>query len=365
MQQDTLTQAAIARAQAALAIAGGQPENSRTGFLAGRFLKSIACGGTDPAAYVRQQPWERGDVLTKAVGAIGTGDLGAGAMTPVLADFVDIVRPLTALARMGVALLPFGNRSLTRSAGQAAGFHAEGGAIPVSGIRFAPSAALHPHPVSGMDVVTREALDGTPGLDRFIASSLAADVADAIDLAFLDPLNDGTGPAPASITYGAITIPSVGDPKADVEAAIAAFGGDMRRAHFVLHPRTAAQMAFAAADWTDTSIGVQGGRIVGIPAVCSESVPYDSSGALIVLVDAGSLAAALEATDLVTSDQGMIEMDDSPSGNSATPTTAQAVSLWQSNSVAFKATCRIDWQVRRGGGVVAVSGANYAGSASP
>lgn len=361
MQQDTLTQAAIARAQAALAIASDQHENSRTGFLAGRFLKSIACGGVEPATYVRQQPWERGDVLTRAVGAIGQGDLGAGAMAPVLEDFIDLVRPLSVLARMGVPLLPFGNRSLTRSAGQAAGFHAEGGAIPVSGLRFAPSAALHPHPVSAMDVVTREALDGSPGLDRFIAASLAADVADAIDRAFLDPFNDGTGPAPASITNGAITIPSVGDPKADVEAAIAAFAGDMRRAHFVLHPRTAAQLAFAAADWTDTSIGVQGGRIVGIPAVCSESVPFDSSGALIVLADASSLAVALEATDLVASDQGLIEMDDSPAGSSATPTPTQAVSLWQSNSVAFKATCRIDWQVRRAGSVVVVSGASYSG----
>src|SRR5690606_33504750 len=136
------------------------------------------------------------------------------------------------------------------------------------------------------------------GLEQFVGASLAQSTASVIDAAFLDPSNDGSGPAPRSITHtdssgGAIQIASAGDARTDFEAMLAAYQGDLSRAALVMHPTTAVSLAFSVRDWGDTSIGIQGGRILGIPTLCSESAPVDSAGAAITLLDVGGLAAAL------------------------------------------------------------------------
>jgi hypothetical protein len=52
------------------------------------------------------------------------------------------------------------------------------------------------------------------------------------------------------------------------------------------------------------------------------------------------------------SDQASLLMDDTPASNSTTPTPAQLVSLWQTNSVAFLVERFLNWQKRRATSVV-------------
>lgn len=361
---DDFSRAAIHRARSALDLADSAPA---TGFLSGRFLKSLGLTSnrTEAVQFASAQSWCE---VSRIKSALSSGDVGSGDLAAVMADFWDVARPMSVLGRLpGLVLRPFRQKAITPTTGAIAAFHAEGDAIPVSGLRFALLAGLHERFVTAIDVATREALQRTAGLDRFIAIPLARSLATEIDREFLDPNNDGSGAAPRSITHatssdGAIHVPATGDAKADFEALFSAYAGDLTTAALVMHPLTAVGLAFTAADWGDTELGARGGRVLGLPAICSESVPMDSSGGLVVLVDVGALDAAAEVTVLDSSDQGTIEMTNPPTGNSITPTGSQTVSLWQTGSVAFKATAVTDWAMRRPGSVAVLTAASYAGS---
>lgn len=366
---DPFQTAALQRAQAALSLASGNDHNNAPGFVAGRLLKSLAIAGPQAAEFVDSTAWLDRSRIKAAIGAITIGDVGNGDLRAAMSDFADLVRPLSVLGRLpGLVMRPFKQKTLTRVAGSAAGFFQDGDAIPVSGLRFQPHRALAEHFVGALDVATIEALNGTDALDRFVGISLAADVAAAIDRAMLDPSNDGSGNAPRAITHadtngGAIVLASTGDPKADFEALIAAYGGSWASPALILHPIAAAQLAFTANDWGDTNIGIAGGRILGIPAVCSDAVSLDTNGgSYITLLDVAGLAAALEVRTLEIAREASIELSTTPAGSSAAPTQTELVSLWQAGAVGMLATAVTDWRMRRDGGVVCLTGASYGGT---
>ena len=65
-------------------------------------------------------------------------------------------------------------------------------------------------------------------------------------------------------------------------------------------------------------------------------------------------------------DTATIEQDDAPTGASDVPTAASTtqVNLWQSDSVGFKVTRRINFAKRRSGAVVYLANGEYGGVAS-
>jgi dienelactone hydrolase len=85
----------------------------------------------------------------------------------------------------------------------------------------------------------------------------------------------------------------------------------------------------------------------------------------------GDIVILLNASDIYLADDGEIsvdasreaslEMSDAPAHNSGTPTPAQMVSMWQTNSVAIRAERTINWMRRRDPAVVYLTGVSWGG----
>jgi len=107
-------------------------------------------------------------------------------------------------------------------------------------------------------------------------------------------------------------------------------------------------------------VNMDGGVLWGLPVVASEHVPSDSNGHFVVLVNASDIYLGDEGGFRVDmTDQASLQMDDDPGHDSDTPTAAQLVSLWQTNSVAFRAERIINWMRRRDSAVQVLSGVNW------
>ncbi len=161
----------------------------------------------------------------------------------------------------------------------------EGAQIPVT--RFSLEAVpLRPTTVASISVFSREVMSAS-NIEEIVDSELRATDARAIDLAFIDPANAGIpNIRPPSITYGAPAIASTGDPSVDLARLFEAFDGDASTAYFVAHPRVAVRLALhrdAGGAYVFPDVSPRGGSLLGVPLLTSTSVPYDSSGSIVVL----------------------------------------------------------------------------------
>ena len=102
-----------------------------------------------------------------------------------------------------------------------------------------------------------------------------------------------------------------------------------------------------------------GGDLDGVPLRVSQYLANNggSGGAPLILVDESEIYLADDGSvTLDQSDQVSLEMSDSPAHNSGTPTAAQLVSMWQTNSIAFRAERSIWWGPRRSGAIQWIDG---------
>ena len=91
-------------------------------------------------------------------------------------------------------------------------------------------------------------------------------------------------------------------------------------------------------------MGMDGGRLLKLPVITSEYVP----DGFVVILNANDIYFADEggiAVDM--SREASLEMDNAPSHDSTTPTESSLVSLWQTNSVGFRAERTLNWARRR------------------
>lgn len=84
-----------------------------------------------------------------------------------------------------------------------------------------------------------------------------------------------------------------------------------------------------------------GGELAGIPAVVTAAVPAGTAR----LLDASSIVVAAEDVQLRASNAADIEMVDNPVQNAATPTAAQLVSMFQTDSTALH--CHVSFAAQR------------------
>jgi hypothetical protein len=105
-------------------------------------------------------------------------------------------------------------------------------------------------------------------------------------------------------------------------------------------------------------IGMNGGTFEGMPAIVSEY-----AGPLLILVNASDIYLADEGgIQIDLSREASLQMDTAPTQNSTTPTATAMVSMFQTNSVAFRAERTINWARRRPTSVAYLTGVNYGGS---
>ena len=319
-------------------------------------LKSAIGGGSqEDMMEVASQRWGTASaemVVRAAVGAVDSDDVGRD---PTSLEFMGLVREQSVFGRLsGLRKVPFNVRMPRIGNGASTYWIGEAAPKPVSK-PVVMGSQLKPAKVAGIVVITKEALMAAGrNAETALQNDLVRAVTATWDEAFLDPTNAGeAGVRPASITNGAATVPATADPTADIEALIAAFGGDFASAYFVMAPDTAVHLAKrrtgTAYEFAD--LGPRGGSILGIPTVTSRAAP----AGMVALIDPTGITGGDEGIEIRRASHTSLQMSDDPEDG---PT--ELVSLWQANLIALLAEVHTNWEVQRPGSVAVITGADYA-----
>jgi len=110
-----------------------------------------------------------------------------------------------------------------------------------------------------------------------------------------------------------------------------------------------------------TGMSMNGGTVGGIPVIVTDYVASDvTSGSTVVLVSAENILVADDGAIVIdASNQVSVEMQDVPTNSSATGTGASLVSMWQTNSTAFRAERWINWRTARTPSVVYITAVQW------
>lgn len=302
--------------------------------------------------------------LVKAGVAGATPDgYGGELVQPGALEFVSAWRPQTIIGRAGLRRVPADVPVVAQTGTATAYWTAAGKATPLSAAAF-DRERLRPLRVSALVVVPEELLRSSDA-EEVLVDDLAAAGVEAEDRALVDPTNIGVaGEMPASVTHDAPAVASTGNLADDMAEAAEVFEGRWSSSVLVMHPTTAMQAALAGDGLgLAAMLGPRGGELATIPVICSEAVPYDSTGGLLVLMDVSGIVFTDGPAEVSRSSVAAVEMADNPTGDAGTPTGATTlVPLWQTESVGLIVTSRVAWRKARPGSVVCITGANYAAS---
>ena len=295
----------------------------------------------------------------------------------VYADFAEFLRPMTILGKFGnggipsLRQIPFRVPLITQTGGGAAYWVGEGKPKPLTALDF-DRTTLDELKVATISVVTEELLrKSSPSADAILRDQLAAAVAAKIDLTFIDPaVSASAGVSPASITNGVSAVTSSGNDadaiREDVRALMATFiaaNNPPTTAVWVMSATTALALSLmnnplGQAEFPNISMA--GGTFLGIPVIVSEYLSAVSAGGYVALVNASDIYFGDEGgVDVAVSREASLQMLDNPTNDSVTPTATSMVSMFQTNSVAFRAERILNWKKRRASAVALLDEVNW------
>jgi hypothetical protein len=292
------------------------------------------------------------------------------------ADFVSFLRPQTILGKFGtdgipaLRQVPFRVPLVSQTAGGEGYWVGEGAAKPLTAFDFSRT-TLEPLKVANIAVLTEEVVrDSSPSAEMIIRDALRDALVQRLDIDFVNPAKAAVaGVSPASITNGSTDdIASSGTDadaiRLDVRSVFARFiaaNNAPSTGVWIMSATNAlalSMMVNALGQSEFPGISMTGGRFQGLPVIISEHV-----GNVIILVNASDIYLADEggiAIDL--SREASLQMADNPTMNSTTPTGIASVSMFQTNSVAFRAERTINWARRRPTSVSYLTGVAYGGA---
>lgn len=284
-------------------------------------------------------------------------------------EFVEYLRPMTIIGKMaGLRRVPFNVRYPTQSAGSSVGWVGQGAAKKVGKLTLSYG-SLGFAKAAGIVVITQElARFSSPSAELMVRDDLAAEMQYFLDAQFIDPgVAASANVSPASVLNGATNIrqaaaawTSAANVETDVKAFLATFAANeigLGGAYWAMTPDVALSLSMirttGGENFAYPDITVDGGTWFGLPVITSNAVPHSTS--------AGSVVALVKPSEVFLADDGAIaidvsteaslEMDSAPSGNSTSPTAAQLVSMFQTNSMAIRVERIINWSRRRAYGV--------------
>lgn len=279
------------------------------------------------------------------------------------ADFVEYLRPRSLLGQIGPRLrrLPFDLSLLVQSSAGTGKWTKEGDSKGLTQWSYTKT-KMEPLKVAAIAVATKEMLmRASVAADAFLRDELARAVGATIDSTFIDPAaNAVTDTSPAGVLNGVsattlntgmVTLTTIRSDIVTMTQALVAGNQSLENSFWVIPETVAVSLAMAV-----NEVGAQafpgmtptGGTLFGLPVFTSNYAGTDITGSVVALIKGDEIFLGDEGGLQVSmSDQASLVMDDSPSGNSTTPTAAQVVSMWQTNSVAFLVERFINWQRRR------------------
>lgn len=303
-------------------------------------LEAFLAGQNRPAA--------KAAMLThKAViGTTTDADWAAAATAPsAVTDFIATMTPFSAIAQLPLRRVPYQVRLVNSTEAVGATVVGEGLPTPITFGGIAGFTLDNGKKTIGEILLTKEMLAAMdPASERGLAEDLASATAKAQDAQFLTDIASGQ---PTTSSTGS----TLAQTDADLKAAIAKFGGDLRRAHWVLAPETAAYLTLlrgTGGALAHPGMTPRGGTLVGLPAVVSEGAvqvnsPNDND---IYLIDPSRVAYNDGGVELGRSTQANVQVSATPD-NPVTASTV-TVSLWQHNLVALRATRWGAWHALAG-----------------
>lgn len=322
-------------------------------------------------------------LLTKAAvvgGASVSGNWAAdlvGDETSVYADFVEYLRPMTIVGKFGndgipaLRTVPFRVPLIGQTSGGSAYWVGEGKPKPLTSMDFSRQ-TLDELKVATIAVVTEELLrKSSISADMVLRDSLASAVATKIDVSFIDPsVAASAGVSPASITNGVAAITSSGNDadaiREDVRAMMATFiaaNNPPGSGVWIMSSSTALSLSLmrnplGQKEFPDLSM--RGGLFEGMPVIASEYFSAVSAGGYVALVNAADIYFADEGgVNVDMSREASLQMLDNPTNDTVTPTATSMVSMFQTNSVAFRAERILNWSKRRASAVAVLDEVNW------
>jgi HK97 family phage major capsid protein len=240
----------------------------------------------------------------------------------------------------------------------------EGAAKPLTQWTYTRT-KLAPLKVAAIAAATKEQLNrASIAADTLIRDELARAVNARIDGTLISDLAAVSDESPAGLLNSTAALTLTGDGTiSGIRCDIAAFMKELvtdnlsvAGAFWVMPETVAIDLAMAANEIGAAAfpgIGPTGGTLAGLPVFTSQYVPTATDGPVVALIKGDEIFLGDEGGVTVSvSDQASLHMDDAPNSNSTTPTAAQTVSMWQTNSVAFLVERHLNWQKRRAEAVV-------------
>lgn len=277
------------------------------------------------------------------------------------ADFVEYLRPRTLLGRISDRLrrLPFDTPVLIQGSGATASWVKEGAAKPLTEWSYTRT-KLTPLKVAAIAAATKETLmRASVAADTLLRDELARAVGATIDGTFVSDVAPVTDESPAGILYGTSPLTLSGGTdsdavRADVALILNAFvlaNLSLAGAFWVMPERMAIALSLMQNPLGQPAfpgVNFEGGTFFGLPVFVTSYADTDSNGSVVALIKGDEIFLGDEGGIQVSmSDQASLLMDSAPSMNSTTPTEAQLVSLWQTNSVGFLVERFINFTKRR------------------
>lgn len=292
--------------------------------------------------------------------------------------FIDLLRDTSVIPAMpfgmNLQFQGFSNIYLpTRdeTAGNLAGeFRKEGDPIPVKKLGF-KSKVLSPKSLGVISHFTQEMLDrSTPNIEQIVRAAMVQDTAEALDTAFL-----GAAAADAVKPAGLQALAVAADKNASSGSTVENIHNDLaamvkRLAGHKLGSPTATRWVMNPAQFytlklARNAMGVYlypetgANNLLGFPVVISTNVP----AGVVFLVDASQIAFAGGMPRFAASTEATLHESNPAAAivdNGATATVAQPVrSLFQTNTLALRATWELDWDIVRSGCIQALTGCTW------
>lgn len=308
------------------------------------------------------------DIVKAAVSAMTTGNTDALIGNEGgFADFVEFLRPMTVVGRFGtgnipaLTRVPFRVPLISETSESDAQWVGEGKGKPLTKFGVGRT-ELSPLKIATIAVQTMELIrDSSPSSDMLVRNSLAKAIAKRTDLSFVDPTSAASaGVKPGSILNGVnavtnSTASGADGVREDVQALIGAFvtaNNPLQSGVWIMSATYALRLMMMLNPLGQREfpgITMQGGTFFELPVVVSNYLTD-----YVALVNAEDIWFADEGgIDISMSTEASLEMADAPTQDSGAnpPVDTELVSLWQTNSVGFRAERTLNWARRRASAV--------------
>lgn len=325
-------------------------------------------------------------IITKApVAGATTGDTAwAGSLVALYqrytGDFVDYLRPMTILGKLGQGdipgptRIPFNVNIAGQNAGATAYWVGESQPKPVTRAGFY-NVNFGWAKVAAIMIQSEELFRLTDGdSERYLRDELAKAVAERLDVDLVDPNKAAVpGVSPASITNGVTPIASTGNDADAIREDVNLLGASFDAVNIGLESgvwlmgnsvaRRLSSMRNALGQREFPDMTPRGGMFEGYPVVVSNYMTDDSNGHDVILMNASDIWLADDGQVTVdASREASLQMQDNPTNDAANggnPTATTMVSLWQTNNIGLRAERFVNWAKRRPQSVQMLGNVNW------